>query len=108
MFKSYIKIALRSLLKNKVYSLINILGLAIGLATSLLILLYIFNEWNYDKFHTKADQLFRVVQTLESQDEQEEQASTPFLLAPVLQSEFPDFIDNSVRFYNLQEKTHTF
>lgn len=108
MFKNYIKIALRSLLKNKVYSLINILGLAIGLATSLLILIYVFNEWSYDKFHTNSDQIFRVVQTLESEDKKEEQASTPFLLGPNIKSEFPDLIENTVRFYNLQEKKHTF
>jgi putative ABC transport system permease protein len=108
MFKNYIKIAVRSLLKNKVYSLINIFGLAIGLATSLLILLYVFNEFSYDKFNSNASQIFRVVQTLESEDEIEEQASTPFLLGPVVKAEFPELIQKTVRFYNLQEKTHTF
>tara|TARA_R110002124_G_scaffold237069_2_gene402305 strand:- start:35 stop:2497 length:2463 start_codon:yes stop_codon:yes gene_type:complete len=107
MFKNYFKIALRNLLKNKVYSIINILGLAIGLATSLLIMLYVFNEWNYDKFHSKSERLFRVVQTMESEDKIEEQASTPFLLGPTLDDEFPDLIDRSVRFYNLQETSHT-
>ena len=108
MFKNYIKIAIRNLLKNKVYSLINILGLSIGLATSLLILLYVVNEWNYDQFHSKSEQLFRVVQTMESENNVESDASTPFLLGPVLDAEFPDLINKSVRFYNLQETSHTF
>ena len=108
MFKNYIKIAIRNLLKNKVYSFINVFGLSIGLATSLLISLYVINEWSYDKFHTNSDQLFRVVQKMESENNTEEEASTPFLLAPVLDAEFPDLIEKSVRFYNLQEESHTF
>ena len=108
MFKNYIKIAIRNLLKNKVYSLINILGLSIGLATSLLILLYVVNEWSYDLFHSKSERLFRVVQTMESETNVEEDATTPFLLGPVLDAEFPDLIEKSVRFYNLQENSHTF
>ncbi len=108
MFKNYIKIAIRNLLKNKVYSLINILGLSIGLATSLLIFLYVINEWNYDSFNSKSEQLFRVIQTMESENNVEEEASTPFLLGPVLDAEFPDLIEKSVRFYNLQETSHTF
>ncbi|XWN35909.1 MAG: FtsX-like permease family protein [Balneola sp.] len=108
MFKNYIKIAIRNLLKNKVYSLINILGLSIGLATSLLIFLYVINEWNYDRFNSKSEQLFRVIQTMESENNVEEEASTPFLLGPVLDAEFPDLIEKSVRFYNLQETSHTF
>lgn len=108
MFKNYIKIAIRNLLKNKVYSLINILGLSIGLATSLLILLYVVNEWSYDLFHSKSERLFRVVQTMESETNVEEDATTPFLLGPVLDAEFPNQIEKSVRFYNLQERSHTF
>ena len=108
MFKNYIKIAVRNLLKNKVYSLINIFGLAIGLATSLLILLYVLNEWNYDTFNERSESIFRVIQTMESENNVEKEASTPFLLGPVLEAEFPDLIQKTVRFYNLQETSHTF
>ena len=108
MFKNYIKIAIRNLLKNRVYSLINILGLSIGLATSLLILLYVVNEWNYDQFHSKSERIFRVVQTMESENNSEADASTPFLLGPVLDAEFPELIESTVRFYNLQDESHTF
>lgn len=108
MLKNYLKIAIRNLLKNKVYSLINILGLAIGLATCLLIMLYVFNEWSYDAFNERSDRIHRVVQTTISQDRTEEQATTPFQLAPVLDAEFPDLISKSVRFFDMQENSHTF
>ncbi|MBL7841980.1 MAG: ABC transporter permease [Cyclobacteriaceae bacterium] len=60
MFKNYVLITLRNLLKNSVYSLINITGLAIGIASSILILLWVFDELGYDKFHPKADRLYQV------------------------------------------------
>ncbi len=59
MFKNYIKIALRNLYKNKTYSSINIFGLSVGVACCLLILLYLTNEFSYDKFHSKSDQIYR-------------------------------------------------
>ncbi|MEX0845020.1 MAG: ABC transporter permease, partial [Balneolaceae bacterium] len=108
MLKNYFKIAIRNLLKKKVYSLINILGLAIGLATSLLIVLYVINEQSYDDFHENSDRIFRVIQTMTSETRIEEQASSPFPLGPTLDAEFPDQIRKSVRFYNLQEANHTF
>ena len=60
MLKNYLKIAYRNLLKNKVFSLINILGLAIGMAACLLILQYVSFELSYDRFHTNADNIYRV------------------------------------------------
>ncbi|MEX0721207.1 MAG: FtsX-like permease family protein [Balneolaceae bacterium] len=108
MFKSYLKIAIRNLLKTKVHSLINIFGLAIGLATSILIVLYVVNEWSFDQFHQNKEQIYRVVQTMSSENKVEEQASSPFPLAPVIDAEFPDFVDKSVRFFDLNEASHTF
>lgn len=107
MIKNYIKIAVRNLLKKKVYSFINISGLAIGLATCILIILYVFNEWSYDKFHTASDRIYRVVQTTTSSDRVEEQATTPFQLAPVIKAEFPDLVKSSVRFFDRQEDKHS-
>ncbi len=60
MFKNYLKIALRNLLKYKGYSLINILGLAVGMASCILILLYVHDELSYDQHHEKAEQIYRV------------------------------------------------
>ncbi len=60
MFKNYLKVAFINLWRNKSFSAINIFGLAIGLATCLLITLFVFDELNYDKFNTKADRIYRV------------------------------------------------
>ena len=62
MLFSYLRIALRNLMGNRVYSLINIIGLTIGLAAFILILTYIKNEFSYDRFHEKADRIYRVVE----------------------------------------------
>ncbi len=64
MFKNYIKIAWRNLLKNKVYFLINAFGLSIALTVSFLMLLWVYDEYKMDKFHQKDDQLYRVKRTI--------------------------------------------
>lgn len=61
MFKNYIKIAFRSLLKSKGTSVINILGLSIGMACCIIIFLFVQNELSYDRFHSKSDNIFRVL-----------------------------------------------
>jgi putative ABC transport system permease protein len=63
MIKNYITIAIRSLLKRKVYSFINIFGLAIGVAVCLVILKYVDFELSYDSFHKNADRIFRTTTT---------------------------------------------
>ena len=60
MLKNYLKIAWRSLAKNKVLSFINIAGLAIGLSCFTLIALYVVDELSYDRYHEKADRIYRV------------------------------------------------
>lgn len=59
MLKNYIKISFRNLIKHKTYSSINIFGLSIGVACCLLILLYLTNEFSYDKFHENSDRIYR-------------------------------------------------
>ena len=61
MLRNNLKSAWRSLLKNKVYSIINSLGLTVGIASFLLITIYVQYELNYDKFHEKRENLYRVV-----------------------------------------------
>ncbi len=60
MLRNYIKIGLRNLRKQKAYSVINIMGLAVGFASSMLIMLWIKHEVSYDRFHEKRDQVFRI------------------------------------------------
>ena len=68
MLKNYLKIALRNILKYKGYSLINILGLAIGMACCMVILLYVRHELSFDRFHSKAERIFRLNKIATSQD----------------------------------------
>jgi putative ABC transport system permease protein len=66
MIKNYFKTAWRNLVKNKFYSAINIIGLTVGLTVGLLILLWINDELSFDKFHTKADHIYRVEAQMET------------------------------------------
>lgn len=61
MFKNYIKTALRNLIRQRIFSVTNVIGLAIGLATCLLISLFVMDQLSYDRFHEKADRIVRVV-----------------------------------------------
>ncbi len=62
MLKNYLIIALRNIKKNKVYSLLNIFGLAIGMAVFILIFLYVRYELSFDQWHENADRVYRIVQ----------------------------------------------
>src|SRR3954470_13077824 len=61
MFKNYFTVALRNLLRNKIYAFINIAGLSIGLACAMLIILYVKDEVSYDRFHANVNQIYRIV-----------------------------------------------
>ena len=67
MFKNYFKIALRNLARNRGYSAINILGLALGVACCLLLALYIQDEVSYDKHHKRAEDIYRIVTHFKSE-----------------------------------------
>ncbi|MCP4663056.1 MAG: FtsX-like permease family protein [bacterium] len=91
MFKNYLKIAVRNLLKHKAYSLINIMGLAIGMACCVLILLFVRDELNFDRFHENAERLHRVNMDLRFPEQPiKYTAVTPTPLAPALVAEFPE------------------
>jgi putative ABC transport system permease protein len=92
MFRSYIKTAWRNLLKSKTYSLINISGLAIGLACALAIGLFIRDEYGYDRFHRNASNIYRVVQQQNQAGELYEVASSPGLLGKSLEADFPEVL----------------
>jgi putative ABC transport system permease protein len=99
-FKNHLKIAVRNLRKHKEYSLINIIGLAAGLACCILILLYVLDELNFDAFHKKADRIYRVVEIKQSPDLGEQHSAlTAGTVGPALVSELPE-IANSVRLLN--------
>lgn len=84
MVRSYFTIMLRNLRKHKAYALINISGLAVGMACCVLILLYVRDELGYDRYHARSDRIYRVVNGTN--------ANTPPALAPALQDDFPEVV----------------
>ncbi len=90
MIRNYIVTAFRSLLRQKGFSLINILGLTIGLSVSFLILLYVFNELSYDKFHKDSERIYRLVVKGTLGEMSLQTAVTPKALAGKLQKDVPD------------------
>jgi putative ABC transport system permease protein len=91
MFKNYFKIAFRNLWRNKRFSLINIFGLATGMACSLLIFLFVRDELSYDRFNKDAGNIYRVVKDFVNDDGSRlPDATTPPALAPAMQSEIPE------------------
>ena len=92
MLKNYLKIAYRHLLKNKAFSLINIDGLAIGMAACLLILQYVQFELSYDDFHENSAQIYRVAANYHTEVVRET-TLTPPPLGPLLQDSYPDVVN---------------
>ncbi|MVM30780.1 FtsX-like permease family protein [Spirosoma sp. HMF4905] len=97
MLTNYLKIALRTLNKNRAYTLLNIGGLATGLACFAFITLWISSEWSYDRFNEKADRIYRVALTIINETESFDQAVSSVPLGPNLKNDYPE-IENYVRF----------
>ena len=95
MIWNYIKIAFRNLTRYKSFSLINILGLAIGLAASLLIALWVFDEISYDKYHEKSDQIYRVGRHINWDGQILDVPVTGGIYAETLKDRIPEVIDFS-------------
>ncbi|KAA9340555.1 ABC transporter permease [Adhaeribacter soli] len=89
MLKNYFKIAWRNLVRNKVYSAINILGLAIGISACILIFLYVRDELTYEAHFDKANRIFRITNEINLQGQTDKFALTPFPLADALKKDFP-------------------
>lgn len=90
MFKNYIKITFRNIIRERGYSFINITGLAIGMTACILILFWVFDELNYDKFHKKAENIHRINKKYQMGTEIAYNRSTPFPLAKTLQENFAE------------------
>ncbi len=89
MLKNYFKIAWRNLSRNKFYTSINIIGLAVGLATCLLILLYVLDELSYDKYNTNANRIYRVNNEIKFNGNYLDLAQTPALMGSTMVREMP-------------------
>jgi len=95
MFKNYMKITLRNLKKYKFYSVINISGLAIGIACCLVILLWMQGELSYDKFHENGKELYRIFRESPQGARVFHLTTTPSGLGPLLKERYPDIVDSA-------------
>lgn len=101
MFKNYLKIAFRNLLRYKIYSMINISGLTIGMACSVLILLFVKDELSYDTFHDNADRIYRLTRTEKLGDKTFAVANTASAMGPTMQQDY-SAVEKVVRFWRLR------
>ncbi|NKB72648.1 MAG: FtsX-like permease family protein [Candidatus Latescibacteria bacterium] len=92
MLYNYLKIAVRNLLRYRLYSLVNITGLAIGMASFLLITLYVMDELSYDRFHDKAERTYRMATPTNGR--------LPLWLGSLLEEEIPDVVETVRIHYN--------
>ncbi len=100
MVKNYINVAIRNLVRHKGYSLINIVGLAIGLAVCILIFQYVHMELTYDAFHENSDDIYRFVGSFQEETgEWDFSALSPIPLGPALADQYPEVVRFS-RFLN--------
>src|SRR4051812_25855860 len=96
MIRNYIKTAFRTLVKNKGFTAINILGLALGLAACLLIVFYVVDELSYDRYNLKADRIYRVNEDLKLGENKVQYAVAMAPLAQTLINDYPD-VENTVK-----------
>lgn len=90
MIRSYLTIGLRSLLKQKVYSVINILGLSTGIASCILIVMFVADELSYDSFHRNADRIYKVTLERKYPTYTTNYAVIPYSFGDVIQRDFPE------------------
>ncbi|MDX9905159.1 MAG: ABC transporter permease [Bacteroidales bacterium] len=102
MFNNFIRILLRGFVKRRVYTVINLLGLAIGLTSFILIMLYVKDELSFDRHYRNSDRIARVCMIYDFGGVGENSASMPFPVAYTLKEEYPDLVENVVRIFNFQ------
>lgn len=96
MLKNYLKVAFRNIKRNKIFSLVNLLGLAVGMCCSFLIFLYVQHEFSYDRFHENSDRIYRVVTEWQVEGGSRIHQTTAAPIAPALLRDYPE-VQNAVR-----------
>ncbi len=95
MIKNYFKIAWRNLMKNKVFSFINVFGLSAGLASCMLICLYVYDELNYDTAHPNVKNVYQVGTVFLRPEGEKKAPSTPAALAAAMRQDFPEVVNTT-------------
>lgn len=99
MLTNYLKIALRTMLRYKSFSIINIVGLTLGLTAFLGITLYVVDEFSYDQFHANKDRIYRGVSTFDRNGQSQKSGATPNRLATTAVKEIPE-VENAARYFH--------
>jgi putative ABC transport system permease protein len=99
MLKNYFITSIRSLMRSKAFTSINIIGLAVGLATFSLIALYVYHETSFDRYHAKANRIYRIVEDLKTENEILYQGVSSPPMGPTMLKDFPE-VESYVRFQN--------
>ncbi len=97
MLKNFVRLAMRNLVQRKMYSLINIFGLAVGVTCSILILAYVRYEFSFDRYHKNADRIYRVASKRTSLGTESALATVPAPTGPTMVADFPEVVE-AVRF----------
>jgi putative ABC transport system permease protein len=107
MLKNLLLVSFRNLWKQKLYTLINLLGLATGIACFVLIGLYVQYQRSYDRFVPNAERVHRVVGEIEMEGQGEHSSSMVFGLGPTLYADHPELIERYCRWFDFQDPQHT-
>ncbi len=107
MLKNLFLTSVRNLTRNKLYTLINLLGLATGIACFVLIALYVRYQRGYDRFVPNHERVYRVVGEIEDEGQGEHSSSMVFGLGPTLYSDHPELIERYCRWFDFQDPQHT-
>lgn len=102
MFKNYFVVILRSFLRNKNYTFINVLGLSIGITCCIIIFLLIRHDQSFDRFHTKGKRIFRVVHETNNASGMDHSGVTPYPFAEAFRNDFPE-VPLATQFHNHEE-----
>ena len=98
MIRNYLKVAWRNLRKNKMFTLINILGLSVSLCCFLLIVLYVNNELSFDRYNTNVDRIYRIQSDIRFGGNEARLAVTSDMMGQLVKKDYPE-IENYTRIY---------
>ncbi|HEY2720283.1 MAG TPA: ABC transporter permease, partial [Chitinophagaceae bacterium] len=90
MLKNYLKVAWRNLMKNKIFSFINVIGLSIGLTCCMLITVYLYNEVSYDRYHKNIHRLYQLATTFVKDGKEDKTPNSPAPMAAAMKQEYPE------------------
>src|SRR5210317_184419 len=100
MLRNLFLTSIRNILRDKGYSFINILGLTIGITSSIFLFLYILNELSFDRYHTKGENIYRVITKITEVDDEFTWVVAQIPFAPTVRDKYPE-VEEAIRFIGM-------